>query len=469
MSSTYQKSASQTTRRSRKIGRQVAGSSSPASNGSRSHSRKSKKAGKSKPATSSKKRIPEPAEPLVTVGQLQIADADELKSLMADSMRSFAVEMGLQVAACLLEDDVTRLCGRKNERVANRTHNRHGSQPGYVILNGQKVAIDRPRVRTINGEEVRPDVYDQLQAEDAMPAAALMKMLRGVSCRDYEDVVETARSGYGVKKSSVSKNFVAASAKQLEEFDGRTFHETTFAAVFIDGIAFAGEMMVAALGVSTDGSKHVLGIRQGETENAELVTSLLTDLRDRGVRTDQSTLFCLDGSKALRAGVTRVFGNNAIVQRCQIHKRRNVEGHTPKRHHDELRSRLKGAWSQKNYETAKTQMNDTVAWLRTINRDAANSLLEGLEETLTVIRLGLTGDLKRFFATTNAIESMFSRCRDITHRVKRWRDGDMRHRWCVSGLLRAEAGFRRIRGFKNLPKLLNALKELTVDNQASSR
>ena len=162
-----------------------------------------------------------------------------------------------------------------------------------MILNGQKVAIDRPRVRTINGEEVRPDVYDQLQAEDAMPAAALMKMLRGVSCRDNEDVVATARSGYGVKKSSVSKNFVAASAKQLEEFDGRTFHETTFAAVFIDGIAFAGEMMVAALGVSTDGSKHVLGIRQGETENAELVTSLLTDLRDRGVRTDQSTLFCL--------------------------------------------------------------------------------------------------------------------------------------------------------------------------------
>ena len=469
ISSTYQKSASRTTRRSGKIGRQFAESSSPTAKGSRSHSRKSKKTGRSKPPAPSKKRTPDPAEPLVTVGQLQIADAAELKSLMADSMRSFAVEMGLQVAACLLEDDVTRLCGKKNERVANRTHNRHGSQPGYVILNGQKVAIDRPRVRTINGEEVRSDVYDQLQAEDAMPAAALMKMLRGVSCRDYEDVVETARSGYGVKKSSVSKHFVAASARQLEEFDSRAFHETTFAAVFIDGIAFAGEMMVAAMGVSTDGSKRVLGIRQGETENAELVTSLLTDLRDRGVRTDQPTLFCLDGSKALRAGVTRVFGDNAIVQRCQIHKRRNVEGHTPKRHHDELRSRLKGAWSQSNYETAKTQMNDTVAWLRTINRDAANSLLEGLEETLTVIRLGLTGDLRRFFATTNAIESMFSRCRDITHRVKRWRDGDMRHRWCVSGLLRAEEGFRRIRGFKNLSRLIDAMKKLTVDNQTSSR
>lgn len=469
ISSTYQKSASRSTRRSGKIGRQFAESSSPTAKGSRSHSRKSKKTGRSKPPAPSKKRTPDPAEPLVTVGQLQIADAAELKSLMADSMRSFAVEMGLQVAACLLEDDVTRLCGKKNERVANRTHNRHGSQPGYVILNGQKVAIDRPRVRTINGEEVRSDVYDQLQAEDAMPAAALMKMLRGVSCRDYEDVVETARSGYGVKKSSVSKHFVAASARQLEEFDSRAFHETTFAAVFIDGIAFAGEMMVAAMGVSTDGSKRVLGIRQGETENAELVTSLLTDLRDRGVRTDQPTLFCLDGSKALRAGVTRVFGDNAIVQRCQIHKRRNVEGHTPKRHHDELRSRLKGAWSQSNYETAKTQMNDTVAWLRTINRDAANSLLEGLEETLTVIRLGLTGDLRRFFATTNAIESMFSRCRDITHRVKRWRDGDMRHRWCVSGLLRAEEGFRRIRGFKNLSRLIDAMKKLTVDNQTSSR
>ena len=140
-----------------------------------------------------------------------------------------------------------------------------------------------------------------------------MKMLRGVSCRDYEDVVETARAGYGVKKSSVSKNFVAASARQLEEFDVRTFHDITFSAVFVDGINFAGETMVAALGIATGRSKHALAIRQGETENAEVVTSLLTDLRDRGVRTDQPTLFCLDGSKALRAGVTRVFGVNAIV------------------------------------------------------------------------------------------------------------------------------------------------------------
>ena len=228
-------------------------------------------------------------------------------------------------------------------------------------------------------------------------------------------------------------------------------------------------MMVAALGVSSDGSKHVLGIRQGETENAEVVTSLLTDLRDRGVCTDQPTLFCLDGSKALRAGVTRVFGSNAVVQRCQIHKQRNVEGHTPKRHHDELRRRLKNGWSANDYDTAMTRMKDTVAWLRTINRDAANSLLEGLEETLTVIRVGLTGDLRRFFATTNAIESMFSRCRDVTRRVKRWRDGDMRHRWCVSGLLRAEEGFRRIRGYKDLPDMLMSLDELAVDKSSQPR
>jgi transposase-like protein len=414
-------------------------------------------------------RTPSPSESLFSIGELSINDADQLRLLMHESLTSFAVEIGTQVALSLLEDDVTRLCGEKSQRILDRVNNRHGTQPGYIILGGQKVAVRRPRVRSIGDEEVELSVYSNLQAEDAMSAAALAKMVRGVSCRDYEAVVDTARAGFGVKKSSVSRNFIDATREQVEQFTQRRFDETTFTAVFIDGIAFSGEMMVAALGVAEDGTKHVLGVVRGETENAEIVTSLLTNLRDRGLDTTVPTLFCLDGSKALAAGVRRVFGKNAVVQRCQEHKTRNVEGHVAKKHQSEVRRRLNEAYAQLNHDHGKRLLLDTVTWLRTINSDAANSLLEGLEETLTVTKLGLEGDLRRFFRTTNAVESMFSRASDVTRRVKRYRDGDMRHRWCITGLLRAEEGFRRIRGYKDLPKLTTALRQHVLDIKNQSR
>lgn len=406
---------------------------------------------------------------MFSIGEFAINDVDQLRQLMQESLTSFAVEVGVQVASCLLEDDVVKLCGAKSERVLNRANNRHGSQPGYVVLGGQKVAIRRPRVRSVEGREVDLDVYEKLQAEGAMSASALAKMVRGVSCRDYEDVVETARAGFGVKKSSVSRHFVEATREQVEEFAERRFDDTTFAAVFIDGIAFAGEMMVVALGVAENGSKQVMGLVRGETENAKIVTSLLTNLRERGLDTNQPTLFCLDGSKALAAAVKKVFGVNAIIQRCQVHKTRNVESHVAKKHQPEVRRRMNEAYAQVHHADAKRLLQDTVAWLKTINPDAAASLKEGLEETLTVISLGLEGDLKRFFSTTNAIESMFGRVRDVTRRVKRYRGGDMRHRWCVTGLLRAEHGFHRIRGYKDLPKLLQALQREFLDNETLSR
>jgi len=415
------------------------------------------------------RRTPDVSEPLFSMEQFSVNDADSLRQLMHESLTSFAVEIGTQVACCLLEDDVVELCGAKSERVLHRANSRHGSQPGYIILGGQKVAVRRPRVRSIDGKEVPLEVYEKLQDEGAMPAAALAKMVRGVSCRDYADVVDTARAGFGVKKSSVSRNFVEATREQVKEFTQRRFDEMTFAAVFVDGIAFAGEMMVVALGVAEDGSKHVLGLVRGETENAEIVTSLLTNLRDRGLKTTQPTLFCLDGSKALASAVKKVFGDNAVIQRCQVHKTRNVESHVAAKHQPDVRRRMNEAYAQVHHADAKRLLLDTVAWLNTINPDAAASLKEGLEETITVIRLGLEGELKRFFATTNAIESMFGRVREVTRRVKRYLDGDMRHRWCVTGLLRAEDGFRRIRGFKDIPKLIDALKTDVLDKQSASR
>ena len=415
------------------------------------------------------RRTPDASEPQFSMPQFSVNDADELRGLMQESLTSFAVKIGTQVATCLLEEDVVKLCGAKSERVLNRVNSRHGSQSGDVILGGQKVALRRPRVRDIGEQEVTLEVYEKLQAEGTMPAAALAKMVRGVSCRDYADVVDTARAGFGVKKSSVSRNFVEATRTQVEEFTKRRFEETTFAAVFVNGIAFAGEMMVVAWGVSDDGSKHVLGLVRGETENAEIVTSLLTNLRDRGLDTTQPTLFCLDGSKALAAAAKNVFGDNAVIQRCQVHKIRNVESHVAAKHQPEVRRRMNEAYAQVHYADAKRLLLATVIWLKTINPDAAASLKEGLEETIAVIRLGLEGELKRFFATTNAIESMFGRVREVTRRVKRYRDGDMRHRWCVTGLLRAELGFRRIRGFKDMPKLIEALKAECLDKQSPNR
>jgi putative transposase len=415
------------------------------------------------------RRTPKPSESLFSMQQFSVSDVDQLRQLMHESLTSLAVEIGTQVACCLLEEDVVKLCGAKSERVLNRVNSRHGSQLGYVILGGQKVAVRRPRVRSADGEKVPLQVYENLPSEGAMPAAALAKMVRGVSCRDYADVVDTARAGFGVKKSSVSRNFVEATREQVAAFAERRFDETTFAAVFVDGIAFAGEMMVVALGVSDDGSKRVLGLVRGETENAEIVASLLTNLRDRGLKTSQPTLFCLDGSKALASAVKKVFGDNAVIQRCQVHKIHNVESHVANKHQPEVQRRLNEAYAQVHHADAKRLLLNTVAWLQTINPDAAASLKEGLDETITVIRLGLQGELKRFFATTNAIESMFGRVREVTRRVKRYRDGDMRHRWCITGLLRAEHGFQRIRGCKDMPKLIDALRTDVRDKQTHTR
>jgi transposase-like protein len=415
------------------------------------------------------RRTPDPSEDLFSMPQFSVDDVDQVRKLMHESLTSLAVEIGTQVACSLLEEDVVKLCGAKSERVLKRANSRHGSQPGYVILGGQKVAVRRPRVRSIDGQEVSLEVYESLQAEGAMPAAALAKMVRGVSCRDYADVVDTARAGFGVKKSSVSRNFVEATRAQVEAFAERRFDETTFAAVFVDGIAFSGEMLVVALGISEDGSKRVMGLVRGETENTEIVTSLLTNLRGRGLKTSQPTLFCLDGSKALASAVKKVFGDKAVIQRCQVHKTHNVESHVASKHRPDVRRRMNEAYAQVHHADAKRLLLDTVAWLRTVNPDAAASLEEGLEETITVIRLGLEGELKRFFATTNAIESMFGRVREVTRRVKRYRDGDMRHRWCVTGLLRAEQGFRRIRGYKEMTKLIDALRNDVLDKQTHTR
>jgi len=391
-----------------------------------------------------------------------LLDRDELLALMQDSLEGLAVELGLLVASALLEDEVTRLCGRRYERQPGRRHTRYGHQRGVATLAGQKLPIDRPRVRlTDGGGEVALETYARLQSGDAMPQAVLRRMVRGVSTRDYEGVIDAARDGLGVAKSSVSRGFVRASAAGVKALAERRFDGVGFPVIMIDGVEYAGETMVMALGITEDGTKRILGLRQGATENAPVCAALLEDLVGHGLDAGGPALFVLDGSKALHAAVTRVWGTNAVIQRCQVHKKRNVKAHVPEKYWPELERRLSEAYHETSYQTAKASLEATARWLDRLNADAASSLREGLEEMLTVVRLGVPGPLRRTLATTNPIESALSVTRRVTARVTRWRDGDMRRRWCVAGLLRAESKFRRVKGHRALPTLMRALEEST--------
>lgn len=396
-------------------------------------------------------------------------DREETIRLAQEALHAFAVEMGLQVAGKLLEDEVERLCGPRYRWQADRVASRYGRQPGVITLAGQKVGVERPRARYSNGRgEVPLETYALLQREEALPKACLQRMVRGVSTRDYEGVVDLAREGFGVKKSSVSRGFVRASAAAVKELVTRRFDGTRFAAVFIDGVEYAGETMVVALGMTAEGTKRLLGLRQGATENAEVVTSLLEELQERGLDTSRPTLFVLDGAKALRAAVRRVWGRQAVIQRCQVHKKRNVRAHLADEHHAELDRRLGAAWAETNHEQALSQLQGTVRWLKRLSPDAAASLEEGLEETITVIRLGVPDLLRKTLATTNPIESALDVVRTLTRRVKRWRAGDMRQRWCTAGLLRAEEKFNRVQGYRQIPQLLAALDATLLDSKSKA-
>lgn len=388
---------------------------------------------------------------------------------MQQSVHNFGTEIGRLIAIELLTNEVRELCGERHERIEGREASRHGRQQGVITIAGQKLTIERPRARSKSGGEVPLSTYASLQREDAMPEAVLRRMVRGVSCRDYEGVVDLGARAVGVKRSSVSRAFVKASAREVQALAERRFDGVRFPAIFIDGVDFDGEMMIVVLGVESDGSKRVLGVRQGATENAVVVRSLIEEMRERGLCCDQPTLFVLDGSKALRKAVVDVWGQNAVIQRCQVHKKRNVLAHVPDRHRDEVCRRLTEAYTQTDVQAALRSLKTTVRWLRNINPDAASSLEEGLEETITVIRLGIDPQLAVHLRSTNPIESAFDRVRRLGTRVKRWRGGDMKRRWCATGLLEAEKKFRRLKGHAHMPQFIRALDRITDQNSGASK
>jgi transposase-like protein len=389
--------------------------------------------------------------------QLTLDRAEVLRE-MQEGLHRFGVTLGLEVAALMMKDEVERLCGNRYAHPPQRQATRHGQQRGVITIAGQKIGIERPRVRSTRANrEVPLKVYGLARREEAMPAAVLARMVRGVSCRDYEGVIEAAAEGFGVKRSSVSRAFTMASAKKIAELRERRLDDVRFRVVYIDGIGWADTTMVVALGISEDGSKRVLGFREGATENGEVCKALLEELVERGLDASQATLFVIDGGKALRKAITKVWGTRALVQRCRVHKKRNIQAHVPERLWPDVARMLDKAWAEPDYERARKQLVTLAAYLDRIAPDAASSLREGMEETLTVTRLRIDPALAIHLVTTNPIESAFSCVRKLTGRVKRWRGGLMKHRWCATGLLDAEQRFRRIKGFSSMHQLIKAL------------
>jgi transposase-like protein len=390
---------------------------------------------------------------------------DERMALIRDGLTSLSFELGLIVAQELIRSEVTDLCGPSYQRLPGRAVQRWGNQAGTVVLAGQKVPIQKPRARHVGGGEVMLETYRKLQSTNAMPESVMRKMMRGVSCRDYEGCLEPIAKGFGVKRASVSRGFVKESAKAMQNLAERRFEGQEFVAVFIDGVPYGGEMLVVALGVKAGknaGEKVILGLRQGATENAQVCTDLLTDLRDRGMKFEIPMLFVLDGSKALAAAVKRLCGSKVQIQRCQQHKIRNVLSYLAKKHHKDIRGRMADAYACRDWREGQRRLNTLAEWLMRINKDAAGSLREGLDETLTVARLKLPTLLTKSLVTTNPIESAFSSAARVTLRVKRWRGGDMRQRWATVGLLRAESSFKRLKGYREIQILQEALIRITT-------
>jgi len=375
-------------------------------------------------------------------------------------------QAGLQLMDLLMQEEVRELAGERSQRQSDRAANRWGSERGYCVVMGQKVPIQRPRVRTTEDKEVRLGSYEMFHRGEPLTETVWEKLMLGLSTRDYGQAIRQFTEAYGLEKSAVSEHFIEASRTKLKAMMERRLDKTRLCALLVDATPFQGQQMVAALGIDEYGRKMILGIRQGATENATVVGELLGDLVERGLDFTEPRLYILDGGKALTAAVKKHAGESAAIQRCQVHKRRNVLDHLTDEQKPAVAKKLNAAYALEGYDAAKEALNGLHRELMDLNPSAARSLGEGLEETLTVHRLHLPAQLRKTMASTNVIESAFSIVEEVCKNVKRWHGGDQRERWVGSGLLVAENQFRRITGHKLIPILMQELKTLPASKSA---
>jgi transposase-like protein len=369
-------------------------------------------------------------------------------------------EAGLLLMMGVMEEEVRHVVGERSVPNAERQANRWGKERGYCVVDGQKVPIQRTRVRDTANREVKLGSYELFQRSGPLQAAVWDKMTRGLSTRNYGPVVKDFASAYGVEKSAASENFIEASREKLKELMERRLEKLNLCAVLIDGTPFKDRQMIVALGIGCDGTKTVLGLREGATENTAVVSALLSDLVERGLDFSAPRLYILDGGKALHAAVKRHAGEAAFIQRCQVHKKRNVIDHLPQDHKADVKRKLQNAYSMVEYADAKRALDRLHRELMDINPSAARSLEEGMEETLTVHRLRVPEQLRRTLSSTNVIESAFSIVETVCRNVKRWRDGDHIERWIASGLLVAERQFRKVIGHREIPMFVSSMANI---------
>jgi len=387
----------------------------------------------------------------------------EIAENMQQGLLALAVGAGLQVMQTLMEADVAALAGPKGRHDAARTAVRHGCERGSVTLGGRRVSVTRPRVRTADGSgELAIASYELFTSTEILGRMAMEQMLAGLSTRRYpvglepvgQHVTETSSA---TSKSAVSRRFVAMTETALAELLSRELSGLDLVALMIDGVHFAESCCIVAMGIDIDGNKHPLALVEGSTENATLVTGLLVDLRERGLDVTRPMLVGLDGSKALRRAVLDVL-DHPVIQRCQLHKIRNVKDHLPQRLRANVGRKMTDAYHASSALEAEAALLALANELDRTHPGAAASLREGLDETLTVLRLGVPPTLARTLRSTNAIESMISISRDHARNVKRWRDGQMALRWCAAGMVEAGKQFRRVNGHLHLPALRTALE-----------
>jgi putative transposase len=385
----------------------------------------------------------------------------EVLALAQSGLMNLALNAFTKLAEQLMQWEAGTLAGPKNQANRVRQNMRWGTQTGYCVVGGQKVALERPRIRDVRSREVHLGSYEMLQQASLMEESVWHKIMHGLTTRRYGEVVRELEHAYGIEKSTVSEHFIEASRRRLETLQSRPLAQHAVCAMMIDGTCFEDQEVVVAIGLTLQGYKVVLGLHQGATENATVVRHLLDDIQQRGVDFDVPRLYVLDGGRALQAVVRKMAGKCAVIQRCQVHKTRNVVDHLTEEYQMDIRCKMRNAYSMREQVDARRALKALLRELMDLNPSAARSLEDGLDETLTIHTLRLPCSLRRTLSSTNLIESAFSTVETVCRNVKRWQGGDQYLRWVASGLLWAESRWNRIHGYREMPILVKEL-ELTV-------
>lgn len=398
----------------------------------------------------------------------EILGAD-FEDLIKRGVAAAFAEIGLKVAQLLIAGEVDTVCGPKSARKVDGQHVRWGSQDGVIAVRGAKEIISKPRVRSADGKrEIELESYSALNSDSLLTEDVLAVVGAGVSTRKYVTTIDKQLRSHGVSKSAVSRRVIAATQQTLEQFLARRWDGMHFVAILIDGVRFGKQHAVAAIGIDKAGRKHILGWQLGSTETQVVCRDLLRKLIEAGLNPDGHYLFVLDGSKALRDAVRLTFGIHSVIQRCQEHKIRDVLGYLPRKSRDIARSKMLAAYNEKSHKKASQRLDKFRLELLGISESAANSLVEGMEETLTLHKLGITGGVRESLRTTNIIESAFSRLRQHTRNVAKWTSDDQVNRWLSFALPKVEAGFRVLPGYRQLSKLQRKVQQQNTALQTSN-